>query len=501
MIKFVDFFLKREKNIENYKKFRSLNSTQYATYNRYRPEGAKPIFCYLPFNSLTFSMTGNVYVCNYNKNILLGRYPENTIDEIWNGAPAQKLREHMRHNDLEYGCNHCKFYFDKGKFTNLRPLAFDKYHEHTTGDYPRVMEFELSNECNLECQMCNGNVSSSIRKNQDKLPPLPNPYDDAFVEQLKPYFKNLREAKFYGGEPFLIPIYFKIWDEIARVNPNCNLFLITNGSHWNKKIESLLQTLNLDIAISIDSLEKERLEKIRKNIVHEKLMENIHRFNRVLKAKGKTMSLSFTVQQENWQELPNFIRFCNEIEVCVYVSYLDSPKQYAIAEMSKPELQHIHSTLSKEIFPETNALLRHNAQCMKDFLTYVTKYIANEQEPQYEDYFYLPENLSEAQKQQLRGKNLVRIKALGTRPEVENHFRAYYEKQHANPPIQLQELMTKIDAVHSNFAASELGKLYGMILEANAAESIKTITQLSVSQLQELCANQLPLVLVKSASE
>ena len=53
--------------------FQPLDAAQYAAYNRYRHEGAKPIFCYLPFNSLTFSMSGNVYVCNYNKNILLGR--------------------------------------------------------------------------------------------------------------------------------------------------------------------------------------------------------------------------------------------------------------------------------------------------------------------------------------------------------------------------------------------------------------------------------------------
>ena len=122
----------------------------------------------------------------------------------------------------------------------------DKYSRHTSGDFPRVMEFELSNECNLECQMCNGNVSSSIRKRKDKLPPLPNPYDDAFVQQLEPYLPHLKEAKFYGGEPFLIPVYFQIWDKLAEVNPGCTIFLITNGTHWNNKIKSLVEKLNLD---------------------------------------------------------------------------------------------------------------------------------------------------------------------------------------------------------------------------------------------------------------
>ena len=476
--------------------FQPLDAAQYAAYNRYRHEGAKPIFCYLPFNSLTFSMSGNVYVCNYNKNILLGRYPENSIGEIWNGAAARKLRQHMLHNDLEYGCNHCKFYFDKGKFTNLRPLAFDKYHEHTTGDFPRVMEFELSNECNLECQMCNGNVSSSIRKNQDKLPPLPNPYSDEFVAQLEPYIPYLQEAKFYGGEPFLIPVYFKIWERLAAINPSCNIFLITNGSHWNSKIESLLNNLNLDIAISIDSLQKERVEKIRKNVVHEKLMENIGRFNKVLKQKGKIMSLSFTVQQENWMELPAFIHYCNEIETSVYVSYLDSPKQYAISELSKEDLQHIKDTLSKEIFPLETSLQRHNAQCMKDFLTYVEKYIANEQEAQYEDYFYLPENLSAEQKEQLRGRQIIRIKTTATRHEVKAVFENYLNKNSAATPISLYEIMQKIDAVSKVFSTEDLGKMYGMILLADVKQSVLSIERHTIEELVQNTKNQLPLVVV-----
>lgn len=244
-------------------------------------------------------MSGRVYVCSYNKNILLGKYPEQTVEQIWQGEQAVKLREHMRHNDLSYGCGHCKFYFDKGKFSNLRPPSFDRYSNHTVADTPRVLEFELSNECNLECQMCNGNVSSSIRKRRDGLPPLHNPYDDAFLEQLRPYLSGVKEAKFYGGEPFLIPMYYRIWDMIAEMNPGCELFVITNGTHWNPRIEALVRNLNMDLAVSIDSLIPKRLEKIRKNVRFDVLMENIHRFNAILRPKGKHLSLSFTVQQEN----------------------------------------------------------------------------------------------------------------------------------------------------------------------------------------------------------
>jgi radical SAM protein with 4Fe4S-binding SPASM domain len=489
-------FLKKNlfKEAETSESYKPLNAQQYAAYNRYRPGGPKPVFCYLPFNSLTFSMSGRVYVCNYNKNILLGKYPENTIQQIWESDNAKKLREHLRHNDLEFGCNHCKFYFDKGKFTNLRPLAFDKYSQHTTADFPRVMEFELSNECNLECQMCNGNVSSSIRKRKDKLPPLPNPYDDAFVQQLVPYLPHLKEAKFYGGEPFLIPVYFQVWDKLAEVNPGCNIFLITNGTHWNNKIKSLVEKLNLDVAISIDSLQKERLEKIRQNAVFEKLMENIERFNGAMEAKGKTLSLSFTVQQENWQELPDFIRFCNNIKAQVYVSYLDSPKEFAISELSKDELEKIKQTLLIEVFPETTALEKHNAQCLKDFLTYVQKYIDNENEPQYEDYFYLPENLTEEEKQMLKGQQLIRVPGPATRDEVYTAMKDFTQHNKRYADTNCDSLMRVIDEVYASFNPDLHPKLYAMILLSDMGNAIQTISTKTVEELKETTKEQLPLV-------
>jgi radical SAM protein with 4Fe4S-binding SPASM domain len=283
-----NFQLDRKYSVAAAKGFHPIDRSLYRQFNRFRPMGPKPVFCYLPYNSLTFSFGGQVFVCSYNRDVQLGKYPDNSIDEIWNGAEAKKLREHMLYNDLDYGCRHCKYFFDKGKFTNLRPLAFDKYSDNMDAAYPQVFEFELSNECNLECQMCHGEVSSSIRKNREKLPPLPMHYDDAFVDQFVKYIPTLKEAKFYGGEPFLIPIYYKIWEKVRELNPKLEMFVITNGTHWNAKIEKLVNELNFDMAISIDAFEKEKVERIRKNVVYEKLMDNIKRFSEILTRKEIT---------------------------------------------------------------------------------------------------------------------------------------------------------------------------------------------------------------------
>ena len=47
--------------------------------------------------------------------------------------------------------------------TGNRPLAAAYDNEHPIGEWPTMLELELSNLCNLECVMCNGELSSKIR--------------------------------------------------------------------------------------------------------------------------------------------------------------------------------------------------------------------------------------------------------------------------------------------------------------------------------------------------
>jgi MoaA/NifB/PqqE/SkfB family radical SAM enzyme len=59
-----------------------------------------------------------------------------------------------------------------------------------SGRYPSMLELELNNTCNLECVMCIGELSSSIRKNREKLPAIRSPYDEAFVEPTRRVYSS-----------------------------------------------------------------------------------------------------------------------------------------------------------------------------------------------------------------------------------------------------------------------------------------------------------------------
>lgn len=367
--------------------FNSIDINKLKSYNKVRPFGAQKYFCYVPSTSLTFSFRGEVYACSYNRKVLLGKYPENSISEIWNSDNAIKLRKHLANNDLEFGCGHCKYFVDREKYTSLKPLNFDQYAKTFKKEFPLVLEFEMSNSCNLECQMCIGEVSSAIRKNRDKLPPIKNPYNDDFFRQLEPFIPHLNEAKFYGGEPFLIPEYYKIWEMIRRLNPKLKMFVITNGTIWNDKVKNAIYGGKFDVAVSIDALNKELLEKIRKNINKESLIENIYNFKKYVDKVGTSLTLSFTIQNENWLEFPKMINFANEINAHLFVSYLETPVQFAISTLDKDQLIKIKDQLLGYKFPNFTRAERHNFKCFKDFINFLIFNIENKNK-NYVDYRY-----------------------------------------------------------------------------------------------------------------
>jgi MoaA/NifB/PqqE/SkfB family radical SAM enzyme len=306
--------------------------------------------------------------------VVLGKYPQQNIKEIWYSEEGKKLRDHLEHNDLSNGCKHCLHYLEKKKFSGLKPLVFDQYSDYKNEQMPKVLEFSLENTCNLECIMCSGDVSSSIRKNRDKLPPLISPYDDAFVDQLEEFIPHAREAKFYGGEPFMTPIYFNVWDRIYKLNKNMKLFTITNGTKLNTRIKEVLERQAFEIAVSIDGYTKETYSKIRKNADFDTVMKNLDYFNKYCLNNGYPLTISFTAMRNNWRELPQMLQLCNKLKAHIYISYVHKPYDLALWNLPSADLAAMIRELKSFSLPLDSFVIsykKYNKQAYNDFITYL----------------------------------------------------------------------------------------------------------------------------------
>lgn len=349
-------------------------------YNASRPNGPKNQICYAPFKSIYFGHYGKAHVCCYNRDFVIGSYPEQNIKEIWQSKEADNLRTWISNNNLDYGCQLCKSHILAKNYAANKAKQYDELSLNSKG-YPSAMEFELSNTCNLECTMCSGTFSSKIRQNREGLPPIPQVYDSEFVQQLTEFIPYLEEVKFYGGEPFLIELYFEIWEKIIALKPTIRISVQTNATILNSRVKKILKQANFHINISIDSLTPGKYEKIRVHAKYSNVIENISWFRKYCKERNTFFGISACFMQENWGEAPAFVEFCKELDCQLYFHFLTWPKEKAIASLPKIEIENIYQKLSIQVFGNGSALHQQNIRHFKDTVKQI-RFIAEEEKNQ-----------------------------------------------------------------------------------------------------------------------
>ncbi len=439
-------------------------------YNRARPLGPQEKICYAPFKNLYFGWGGQAVACCYNRQHVLGVYPQQSIHDIWFGEKADELRRRLENNDLSQGCEGCLQMLLAGNFDAAKSKQYDEI-PLNANRYPSAMEFELSNVCNLECTMCSGDHSSLIRENREKRAPLPVVYDQAFVEQLEEFIPHLSEVKFYGGEPFLIDIYYQIWERIMAIKPDIRITVQTNGTILNNRVKNILAKTNFHIGISLDSLQKDTYENIRVNAKFDRVMENLRWFREYAREKGTFFGISVCMMRQNWQEAPDFIRFCNELECQVYFHTVFYPLSSSIHAMPQNELLDIVTYLQGFTFPKETPVQQKNSLHYRNFVQHVVFWAASAQE------IVQPRRVRSAdQLYELLAEHLQNAEPNG-RPVVERlaHIRRKLD--------ELKALLADRPEWSERFASMPLGEKSAMDRALSAVE------QLSAAELLDLLAD------------
>ncbi|MCK9612250.1 MAG: radical SAM protein [Bacteroidales bacterium] len=335
-------------------------------YNTTRCGIHHPVLCHAPYTNIFFGYDGKIGVCCYNRTHLIGTYPETSIKAACAGKPLQSLRKKIERVDLLSGCYGCRVQWQEKAYKTVLAKNYDHY--SMGSPFPKCMEFELSNRCNLQCVMCSEENSSFIARERLGQEERLKPYDDKFVSELEAFIPHLQSAKFLGGEPFLISIYYKIWDKIIQLNPACEILVQTNGTILNDKIKNLLSSGNFALNISMDSLNKESFEKIRVNADFESTYENLLYFIDFCKKNKRYFGITACFIQQNWKDIPQLINFCNEYQIPITFNRVWSPPKCAIWESSYALIDEILGYYRQQKFPENNEIEKANLQAFTDLV-------------------------------------------------------------------------------------------------------------------------------------
>ena len=304
------------------------------------------------------------------------------------------MRAALRHKDLPGGCDLCADQLYAGNYTGMLARQFDEQPRVTFMSQieslvhrgalptrlPRRLEFELSNKCNLECAMCCGFYSSSIRANREHLPALPQAYDSKFVAQLLPYLPGLTHAKFLGGEPFLIDLYYEIWDRLIELNPKCKVSITTNGTIYTGKVKRVLEKLNCEIIVSIDSVVKPTYESIRRNATLEQTLANFEQFAAWNRRKAMSLTIAICPMIANAAELPGLVDFASEHGARVFFNTVVFPAAHSIKALPPDRQRAILQLIQNATRAPQGTLGQQNLAALQDFCRQIEFWIAEQEQ-------------------------------------------------------------------------------------------------------------------------
>ena len=329
-----------------------MNNITIEQYNASRDPGQTYRICHVPFRSMFLGPDGRVNPCCANRTYVYGKYPEESLHEIWFGENAKKFREYILQNDLSNGCDACSQNILLKSFDLVAAKPYDQMLENL--DYPSHIDFNLSNICNLECVMCYGWASSSIIKNRYGLKAPENPYKEKFLEEIQEFLPHLKSAFYIGGEPFLIPVFYELWEATLKINPACTFFIQTNATVLNDRIKELLERGNFFLNVSIDSLHKDTFESIRANANFEKTMENLDYFIEYSIRKETNINLTVCPLQQNMEEIPALVEFANKRNIKLFFNTVLIPHSHSFFGLDRAKINELIAYYSSFSFPAKN---------------------------------------------------------------------------------------------------------------------------------------------------
>ncbi len=359
-------------------KYKPLEKRIIKEYNKIREKSKRKLLCHAPFASMRFTISGNIQVCCYNHLLLLGKYPEDKLIDAWNGEKAKLLKDFILNNDMRMGCGYCSEVIKTGNYRSVGAINYDNI-KLSGNNWPTMLDFELGNNCNLECIMCNGENSALIRQKRENRIPYCPPYDDEFVTQLEPFIPHLTEVRFVGGEPFLIEINYKIWEKIIEINPACNIIVLTNGTILSERVKNILTKGNFNISVSSDGISPEIYEKIRVNADFSVFINNLSFFLNYSHSKNKPFCWNLCPQRLNWHEIPDIFSFCNNKNINIILHTIFFPPHTSLWNLPKIELEKIKSYLLKRkpAFSRFNKVHQQNLGFYKSLIKQIDNWIAD----------------------------------------------------------------------------------------------------------------------------
>lgn len=307
---------------------------------------AAPRACVAGEVQLFFRPDGEIRACCRNERAL-GHVTDGVM-ATWTGDRRRALVDALSAGTYDLGCEAC------GNEVRLEgrpasyPATFDEWAPAVDRPrWPALLDFNLSIACNLQCIQCNGEQSSAIRIHRERRPPLASPYADSFYEEIRPFLRHARLARFAGGEPFLAPENHRVWELIAEEAPDLLSVVITNATVFNDRVEAAMRSVRMGFVLSIDGATAATYEAVRVGADFDEVMRNVVRFRDHARTASTPISVNHCLMVQNHHEFADLLLWAESLGLRVDVSVVRDPHHCSIARLPAERAREVHREMER----------------------------------------------------------------------------------------------------------------------------------------------------------
>lgn len=332
---------------------------------------SKSNFCIRPFNSVAVTSTGEINICcsitsqlTKFKNFTPYNMKNTDLEKWWSSDYVKYVRKSFLENKKLEECASCwkkeeagvsshrtrsniehKAIFKNKYRTNLSLLG-----KHDLA-FPEDIELQITNLCNLKCQMCRGSDSSRLLVENnalgfEKLRQKDYDLDEVHYSKIKDMVKHdLSLISLMGGEPLFNKKIIEILSLLIKngKSQDIKLHITTNGTICNNKILNILKEFkDVRLMLSMEGTEKCN-EYMRFPSSWAEIKNNISQFKNL---DNTYIYINTIVQNLNILYVDKLIDYAYKNNFYIKLEKITRPDYLNMLNLPKKILQKAHKRLS-----------------------------------------------------------------------------------------------------------------------------------------------------------
>jgi len=292
---------------------------------------------------------GRVYPCCRFKHSI-GK-TNGDIENVLHSPEYQELRDLSASGEYISGCEKC-YYEESIQHRSLRQEFNEKYNTDSVG--LEYLEIGIDNLCNLTCDGCNSEFSTSWRAKEIRENGKAK-YDYMTIDTITSIPSTVNKILFLGGEPLSTTRHLELL-KLVNDPKKVDVVYNTNAMYMpNSELEATWKLFkSVMFIVSIDGVGKVA-EKVRSGTVWTK----VRRFIDYVVNKNYKLEFNTVMHLNNYQDIENITEYVRKFNADWYINVLTYPELLDIKNLPIAEKEIIKKKAVDLDLPTKDFIVNH----------------------------------------------------------------------------------------------------------------------------------------------